>query len=451
MTDDSVSEPERTETKTELTDTEAAALADYSTQLRRIDPLAAFEDSDPWSPTVANGHIIALGEATHGTREFFRLKHRFLRYLVETRGVRVFAMEATFSETLAINDYVVHGEGDPRDGLENVYFWTWNVDAVLSMVEWLRSFNEGRPLEDRVRFFGFDAQYTSGAVSRLEAVLDQAEVPVPESIRTALAAADDDGERPDGDIGPRLDTAARLVDTLGRHLDDHREAYVAATDERSYALTRRSLTTIEQATAYQRALHQYDGPFEGELSDDDREAVETILRVRDRAMADNVDWLLEFSGAETIVLWAHDAHINRQKHSIRGTNAVADPMGKLLADRHGDAYVAVGFSFGSGSFQAVTPGEGLQEQTLESPVPGTIDAALASRDVGSFLLDVRGATHDARLDTLLNEPQQHFSTGGTYDETAPTEYLTEYVYGEAFDALCFVDETTRARPVGADD
>ncbi|SDJ61757.1 erythromycin esterase [Halovenus aranensis] len=449
MIDDSASETSGT--ATELTDAEATALTDYTTQLQRIDPLAAFEDSRPWSTTAADGSIIALGEATHGTREFFRLKHRVLRRLVETQGVRVFAMEATFAETLAINDYVVYGEGDPREAIENIYFWTWNVEAVLSMVEWLRSFNEGRPLEDRVRFFGFDAQYTSGAVSRLDAFLDRAEIPVPETLRADLAAVDDDGERPDGNIQPRLDTAPRLVEALNNHFDDHRKAYITATDERAYALSRRSLTTIEQATAYQRALHRYDGEFEGDLSDDELDAVEEILQVRDRAMADNVEWLLEFTDTDTIVLWAHDAHINRQKHTIRGTDAVADPMGKLLADRHGDAYVAVGFSFGSGSFQAITPGEGLQRQTLQSPVPGTIDATLASRDVGSFLLDVREAKRDDRLDALLNEPQQHFSTGATYDETAPREYLTEYVYGEAFDALCFVDETTRALPVETDD
>ncbi|WP_267162792.1 hypothetical protein [Halovenus salina] len=61
--------------------------------------------------SLIDGRIIALGEATHGTREFFQLKHRFLRYLVE-RGAGVFALEANAPETLATNDSVVHGEGD---------------------------------------------------------------------------------------------------------------------------------------------------------------------------------------------------------------------------------------------------------------------------------------------------------------------------------------------------
>lgn len=435
MTDNSASE------------TNSTALTDYTVELQSTDPSVAFEEGDSLPASLTDGRIISLGEATHGTREFFQLKHRFLRYLVE-RGARVFALEANAPETLAINDYVVHGEGDPQAALEGVYFWTWNVDAVLSMVEWLRSFNEGRPLDDRVRFFGFDAQYTTGAVSRLDAFLERADVPAA-SFRDELAAVDDDAERPgEADIQPRLDAADGLVGRLRSHLADNRDRYITQTSERSYAFARRHLTVIEQATAYQRALYRYDGDFEGELTDDDREAVEEILRVRDRAMADNVDWLVEFTDAEPLVLWAHDAHVNREKHVIRGTNAASAPMGKLLADRHGEDYVAVGFSFGSGSFQAISPGDGLEGQTLDSPVSGTIDATLAALGNDIALLDVRDARRDKRLDDLLTEPQPHFSTGATYDDESPEEYLTEYTYGDAFDLVCYVDETTRARPAG---
>lgn len=440
---------------------ERARLEEYTTELQHVDPLAEFARPDAMADILADSRIVALGEATHGTREFFRLKHRFLRYLVLEHDVRVFAMEANFPETLAIDEYVVHGTGDPREALQGIYFWTWNVEAVLSMIEWMREFNEGRPLEDCVRFYGFDAQYTTGAVSRLESFLDAVDGTVSETIQSDLELVDDEGTNPDNDdrTQERFEAAERVVPALRDHLDEHRETDVSREGERSFELAHRYLRLIEQAMEYRLARSEYDGGFSGDLTDEQREALEEVLTVRDRAMADTVDWLLEFEDLDRIVLWAHDAHVNRERHAVRGTGAVAEPMGSILADRHGEEYRPVGFSFGRGSFQALGQTEdedgestyGLQEQALESPVSGTIDEALAGLDVPLGLVDLRSARADDELGELLDTPQPHFSLGATYEPPAPEDHLTEYTYGDAFDAVCYVDETTRARPVGSDD
>lgn len=443
--------------------TTLSALEEHAIALHSTDPLAEFTNTRAVTDFFSGARIVALGEATHGTREFFQLKHRFLRHLVLEHGVRVFAMEANFPEALALDDYVVHGTGDPRVALENVYFWTWNVESVLSMVEWLREFNHGRPLSDRVRFYGFDAQYTTGAVSRLDSYLDRIDASVPRTVRDDLELVDDGGTNPDQDehTDDRLDAGERIVPRLRDHLDEQRAEYVDRSDERAFELARRQLAIIEQATEYRRARTEYDGEFGGDLTDRQVEALEALLTVRDRAMADNVDWLLGFEDADRIVLWAHDAHVNRQKHQVRGTGAVAEPMGKLLAERHGEEYVAVGFSFGGGTFQAMgqvdeVDGEAtydLQGQTLQSPVSGTIDETLAVApeefDAPVALFDLRTAGNDDRLDDLLDEPLPRFSAGAMYDGP-PIDYLTEYVFGDAFDAICFVSETTRARPLGAE-
>ena len=68
-----------------------------------------------------------MGEATHGTHEFFQLKHRMLEFLVERMGFTVFGIEANWPESLAVNDYVLNGNGDPAKALAGFYFWTWNT------------------------------------------------------------------------------------------------------------------------------------------------------------------------------------------------------------------------------------------------------------------------------------------------------------------------------------
>lgn len=462
MTDSTTPNDSRTAASadTPLSTAQLSALEAHTVELQHSNPMQEFSRPEAFSHLLDSGRIVALGEATHGTREFFRLKHRFLRYLVLECGARVFAMEANFPETLALNEYVLYGTGDPRDALENIYFWTWNVESVLELVEWLREFNDGRPSDDRVRFYGFDAQYTTGAVSRLDAYLDAVDACLPGAIRDDLALVDDGGTNPDQDeqTDARLDAGERVVPALREHLDEHREAYVSREGERSFELAKQHLTVIEQATEYRRERNSYDGGFDDDLTAEQRRALERLISIRDRAMADNVDWLLEFEEPDRLVLWAHDAHVNREKHAVRGTGAVGTPMGGFLDERHGGEYVPVGFSFGRGSFQAISQTEEaggessyeLREQTLQSSLSGTIDAVLDEFDAPICLVDLQEAKAEDALESLLCQSRPHFSAGAMYDPENPGDYLTEYVYGEAFDTLCFVGETTRARPVDSE-
>jgi len=435
----------------------AAALATHATPLGTTDPLAAFPNPAGLDTALGNARIVGLGEATHGTRDIFRLKHRLIRYLVVEHDLRVVALEANAPETLAIDEYVVHGRGDPREALAGIYFWTWNVEAVLDLLVWLREFNEGRPLADRVRFHGLDIQYTTGAVSRLRSYFETVDAALPDRFEADLDAVDDGGTNPDrGDqVEKRREAAERVAAAVRERLDEHRETYIARAGERAWHLARRHATIIERATAYRQARADYrrSAETDGEGEEAGPETVERLLRIRDRAMADSVEWLLEFEDADHIALWGHDAHINRSKHAVRGRAIATTPMGGYLAERHGSDYLAVGFSVGGGSFQALVESEAdgertyeLQAHTLDGP-PGAVDATLANIGESPFLLDIRAAAGDKRLTDWLATPRATFSAGATYDPDSPEQYTTEYRLGEAFDAICYVDGTGRARPI----
>ncbi|ERH08499.1 MAG: erythromycin esterase related protein [halophilic archaeon J07HX64] len=422
------------------------ALAGHTTPLGTTDPLEPFPDADGLDEILGDARVIGLGEATHGTREFFRLKHRLIRYLVREHGLRTVALEANLPETLAIDEYVAHGRGDPRDALDGIYFWTWNVEAVLGLVEWLRSFNEGRPLADRVRFHGIDIQYTTGAVQRLRGYFEQVDAEIPERIAVALETVDDDGVNPDRDerTDERHAAGERVAAAVRDHLDDHREAYVDRAGERAWGLARRQTAVIEAATTYRKARVDHTG--------DDPEQAARLLRLRDRAMAENVTWLLEFEDTDRIAVWGHDAHVNRSKQEMRDSDVSSTPMGGYLADRYGEAYLAVGFACGRGSFQALGETDDgeyeLMAHTVDGPRPGTVDATLDTLDASPVLFDVRGAREDSRLADWVETPRGTFSAGATYDPDSPERYITEYSLAAAFDAVCYVAETTRARPVG---
>jgi erythromycin esterase-like protein len=115
-----------------------------------------FDDMAPLRKIVGDARIVSLGEATHGSREFFQLKHRMLEYLTTQMGFSIFAIEANMPEAYRLNDYVLRGEGDPTRLLKGMYFWTWDTQEVLEMIRWMRAFNESG--KGRVQFTGFDMQ-----------------------------------------------------------------------------------------------------------------------------------------------------------------------------------------------------------------------------------------------------------------------------------------------------
>ena len=127
-----------------------------SIPLRTEQAETGFDDLQALKPLIGNARIVGLGEATHGTAEFFRMKHRLMEFLATEAGFTIFSIEANLPESYRMNDYVMTGRGDPKKLLQGMYFWTWNTQEVLDMVEWMRKFNQsGR---GRVQFTGFDMQ-----------------------------------------------------------------------------------------------------------------------------------------------------------------------------------------------------------------------------------------------------------------------------------------------------
>jgi erythromycin esterase-like protein len=120
------------------------------------DPNQGYTDLMPLKNVVGNAHIVGLGEATHGTSEFFNMKHRLVDFLANNMGFTTFAIEANMPEAYRMNDYVLNGNGDPKELLKGMYFWTWNTQEVLDMILWMRQYNASG--QGIIQFTGFDMQ-----------------------------------------------------------------------------------------------------------------------------------------------------------------------------------------------------------------------------------------------------------------------------------------------------
>ena len=146
-----------------------------------------FADMEPLKKVVGNARIVSLGEATHGSREFFQLKHRMVEFLATQMGFTIFSIEANMPEAYKLNDFVLRGEGDPATLIKGMYFWTWDTQEVLDMVLWMREFNKSG--KGRVEFTGFDMQ----------------------TPKVALDIVKDFVAKADPDYGPSLNQAGELA------------------------------------------------------------------------------------------------------------------------------------------------------------------------------------------------------------------------------------------------
>jgi erythromycin esterase len=159
---------------------------------------------------------------------------------------------------------------------------------------------------------------------------------------------------------------------------------------------------------------------------------------RDRSMADNVQWILEQSPGEKIVLWAHNGHVATGGFPF-------ETMGGALRRMYGEQMVVFGFAFDQGSFQAMGRPTGLSTFTVEPAPPGTLDALLADARIPMFAIDWRFPPRWRDAAEWFAQPRRTRTIGALYREDLPDAFWANLRVRDAFDVTLFVDRTTAAR------
>lgn len=391
-----------------------------------------FEDLEPLTRVVGDARIVALGEATHGTREIFQLKHRMLELLVERLGFTVFAIEASYPDCVAINEYVEHGVGDPAAALHGQGFWTWDTEEVLALIEWMRAYNADPEHERTLRFYGVDMQQSGTAMTGALEYVREHEPDLAEALASDLEPLTRDTIFLDysGLPDDELEAIAFGLAELEDYLDVERDALVEATSGRAWSTARQHAAVASQAQ--QLMAGTGEGPS-----------------WRDQCMAANTAWILdqEPEGAR-VVLWAHNGHVKKD-----GPPIGFPMMGYYLAERFGAEQVVFGFAFHHGGFQAIASprpegdtGPGLRPFEVGPPEEGSIDALLGEVGPALFALDLRTAPAEGPVADWLQAVRPARSIGAVYSYAHPERAWRPTRLADQYDALFFLAETTPARP-----
>jgi erythromycin esterase len=388
------------------------------------DDSLSFSDLQPLKQILSGKRIVGMGEATHGSHEFFAMKHRMLEFLVKQMDFRVFAIEANFTECRAINDYVLHGKGDAKKVIAGMYFWTWNTTEVLKMVEWMRNYNTGKAPADQVKFYGFDMQFDGVARQFVRAKLIKLDSGY---YSTHFRALDTLKIRP-ADFTRFSKKQADSVKTLFRNI----KTYIAAQDANFVKLFSREETDylgrdvrlLEQCVEESEGIDNKFARMEGSFT-------------RDKCMAENIEWILDHEGPDSkMMIWAHNGHINKTPKW----------MGGYLKDSLKDAYYAIGFDFNKGGFRAVDmEDKKLKNLTVGEAAKGSTGNVFSKFNMPEFFIDTEGIEKTNSLAaSFMNKKSSSRTIGAAFNPKKENWFYAYEAPYKRFDGLIFVNEITAA-------
>ena len=400
-------------------------------------------DFDPLLKVIGDSRIVLIGEASHGTHEFYRLRAQITKRLVAEKGFNAVAVEADWPDAYRVNKFVrfQNEDQDAVDalaGFQRFPAWMWRNADVLDFVGWLRNYNEHRHSK-RVGFYGLDL-YSLHASMR--AVLDFLDKVDPEAARRAryrYACFEAFGENTQAygyaaGFGLRKSCEDEVVNQWSemrqRAADLSRRDGRAFPDEFFFA--EQNARLVKNAEEYYRAM------FRQRISS---------WNLRDTHMAETLDALIRHLGADDakVVVWAHNSHLGDARATEMGQRGELN-LGQLVRQRFGKRAVLVGFSTYTGTVTAASEWDGPAERKYVRPaLPGSYEALFHKTGMSNFLLllDQLG-----RPTELLREPRLERAIGVIY--VPESERVSHYFHAQLpdqFDAILHYDETRAVEPL----
>jgi erythromycin esterase-like protein/predicted phosphoribosyltransferase len=414
---------------------------------QRARPLTGHpSDYDPILDAAATARVVLIGEATHGTHEFYRHRALLTGRLIAEKGFSAVAVEADWPDAYRVNRYVrgAGSDGDATEalsGFKRFPAWMWRNADVLDFVGWLRSYNEGRPAQNRAGFYGLDLYSLRASADAVLSYLAKVDPAAAAHARERYACFDrfdeelHDYARATGwGLTPSCENeaVAQLVE-LRRRAAEYagRNGRIAPDD---YFFAEQNARLVTNAEAYYRTM------LGGRIAS---------WNLRDRHMADTLRELRRFldrtQGGSRVVVWAHNSHLGDARATEMGEYGELN-LGQLVREEFGTDALAVGFTTHTGSVTAATAWDGPAHRRHVRPsVAGSVERLFHDTRMPRFLLPLRS---DPELQSIFAARRLERAIGVIY---APeTERHSHYFHArlaEQFDFVLHFDETRAVEPL----
>jgi erythromycin esterase-like protein len=402
-------------------------------QPEKHDEFGAFFDR------FADAQIVLLGEATHGTSEFYTARAAITRRLIEKHGFTVVAVEADWPDAARIDGYVRHHEARPRRGDSFVRFptWMWRNQETLAFADWLRSDNEGRPDIEQASFHGLDVYSLSESIASVLDYLDAVDPEEAARARWRYGCLTPWQDHPTeygkavvhGQQQPCEDAAVEQIHQLFfkrfKYLQDDGEKWFDAAQ---------NAKIVAAAERYYRAIYQGGA---------------ASWNLRDRHMFETLQAIIAHRGVGTkAVVWAHNSHIGDASATAMGWRGEFN-IGQLSRIAYGDDAVLIGFGTDNGTVAAASDwGADMQVKRVRPARSDSYEHAFRLTGYARSLTDWRGR-HNQKFAHILREPLLERAIGVVYrPETELLSHYFEAILADQFDAYVWFETTKAVSPLG---
>ncbi|MBS1902557.1 MAG: erythromycin esterase family protein [Bacteroidetes bacterium] len=359
-------------------------------------------------PCIGDHRVIALGEATNGTHEFFAAKTKLIRYLVEHKGFTHVGFEGNTAEMDYLNDYIATGKGNLDSLLKGFYYWPYISQEVRDLITWMRQYNASGK---HVELFGFDMQ--SPYKIHDEIVRFAREQKLPHADNAVHAA----------------DRFLAVLDNIEKGGTTPIDSFKTYSDNLYHVLEGDALKVRASEQLHFRTILIY--------ADNLRQFASLVTasiapqQVRDSSMATNVvNRMLLADASAKCVLWTHNFHAGKFAHT----------MGAFLKKEYGESYLAIGFAFDGGRYNAGVDGMPTVCDALPA-YPGSFEQLCKEISPGPFFLDLRGKPEVSGL------PKAFYGGLDHHNVTLNNERFSFYeaVIPQVYDAIIYIPQSTPSK------
>jgi erythromycin esterase len=371
-------------------------------------------DFDSFVRSLRGRQVVGLGEANHGTGDFYTWRARLSLELARTGKLRCILLEADAIKMLAIDDYVMGGDIDILKSVAAIGFWTTDVHEFLRVLAEIRSYNAAVRGADKIHVLGIDAQSMKVPIAFLLERRLELEITAPEADLLSRITPEHGKAFTSLPSGDR----AMLLSLLDRLAVQPRDADTAATPTRASIAAR----SVRYQLGY---LDNVSGA--GPAMD------------RDRAMAELTGYVGSLSGSEQVVVWAHNGHLAREPDFFNKS------LGQYLAEKFGKAYYPIAFLSYRGSARAWDAGGqiGVIPHELAPTPPYNVESVIMNATKFVDIAWVRLDNAEGALKQWLSMPRYVREFGAPYD---PQTTQTLRAFPAAFSAVVVIQQTTATTP-----
>ena len=400
-------------------------------------------DYDELLELVGDRRFVLLGEASHGTHEFYLERARITQRLIDEKGFNAVAVEADWPDAYRVNRYVLGQPGDDDataalGDFQRFPAWMWRNTDVVHFVEWLRARNDAHHLHTKARFYGLDLYSLRASMEAVVAYLDAVDPQAAAAARARYSCFDHvGGEGAEYGHAVALDITVPCEDEVVAELVElrHRAAELLRRDgwaaEDDFFFAEQNARLVLNAERYYRAMYR------GRVSS---------WNLRDRHMAETLEALTKHLdrqlGRARVVVWEHNSHVGDARATELGAHGELN-VGQLVRSRWPGESLLVGFTTHSGRVTAASEWGGHAERKRVRPaLPGSYEALLHTAGK-RFLLPMQDRTAH-----LLEAPMLERAIGVIY--RPDTERQSHWFHArlpQQFDAVIHIDQTTAVEPL----